>query len=177
LARQLARRHHRERITGILVVCLGIAVLAVAIFALREPNGHVAASVSHDRSTSNAANQSSTTPVKHTASSKPRRSDSKSGAAVKDVPLVVLNNTTVGGLAEDAAHRFEQGGWTVTSYGNYQNDILSTCAYYDPSSTGAKAAARALQRQFPTIKRIEPKFAELPDGPVVVVLTPDYSPA
>lgn len=160
-----------------LVVCLGIAVLAVALFALREPNGHVAASVSHQRSTSNAANQSSTAPAKHSPTSKARAAgDSKSGAAVKDVPLVVLNNTTVGGLAATAAHRFESGGWTVTSYGNYQNDILSTCAYYDPSSAGARAAARALQRQFPTIKRVEPKFAELPEGPVVVVLTPDYSP-
>src|SRR5439155_10104748 len=138
----------------------------------REPNGHVAASVSHQRSTSNAANQSSTAPAKHATSSKSRHSDSTSGASVKDVPLVVLNNTTVGGLAAGAAHRFEDGGWTVTSFGNYQNDILSTCAYYDPSSAGAQAAARALQRQFPTIKRVEPKFPELPAGPVVVVLTP-----
>jgi hypothetical protein len=177
LARQQARRQHRERITGMLVVCLGIAVLAVAVFALREPNGRVAASVSHEHSTSNAANQSSTAPAEHAKSSKSRRTDAKSGTAVKDVPLVVLNNTTVAGLAAGAAHRFEAGGWTVTSSGNYQNDILSTCAYYDPSSAGAQAAARALQRQFPTIKRVEPKFPELPAGPVVVVLTPDYSPA
>ena len=29
--------------------------------------------------------------------------------------------------------------------------------------------------QFPTIKRVREKFAELPAGPLVVVLTPDYS--
>jgi hypothetical protein len=95
---------------------------------------------------------------------------------VKDVPLVVLNNTTISHLAQQAAQRFESGGWTVTTYGNYQNDILSTCAYYDSTDPAAKAAAQALQAQYPTIKRVEPKFPQLPSGPVVVVLTPDYSP-
>jgi len=90
------------------------------------------------------------------------------------VPLVVLNNTTTSGLAQQAAQRFEDGGWTVTSYGNYQNDILSTCAYYDPNVAGAQAAAEALQRQYPTIKRVKEKFDGLPAGPIVVVLTPDY---
>jgi hypothetical protein len=63
----------------------------------------------------------------------------------------------------------------VSSFGNYQNDILSTCAYYDPGVPGAQQAAQALQQQYPTIKRVQPKFAELPAGPIVVVLTPDYS--
>jgi hypothetical protein len=168
-----------------LVVCLGIAVLAVAVFALREPNGHVAASVSHQRSTSNAANQTSTSPAKKSASTRPKAGgDSKSGAAVKDVPLAVLNNTTITGLAQVAAARFKAGGWTVTKVDNYQNVIASTCAYYDPLVAGARRAAEALQRQYPdAIKRVEPKFAPdpgaapLPDTPVVVVLTPDYSPA
>lgn len=86
----------------------------------------------------------------------------------------MLNNTTVPGLAQQAAARFEAGGWTVTHVANFQNEIISTCAYYDPASADAKAAAQALQRQFPVIKRIKAKFAELPSGPVVVVLTPDY---
>ena len=56
------------------------------------------------------------------------------------------------------------------------NDILSTCAYYDPSVVGAQAAATALQAQFPAIKRVEPQFAELAayNSPIVVILTPDY---
>jgi hypothetical protein len=94
---------------------------------------------------------------------------------VKQVPLVVLNNTTIHGLAAQAQQRFEAGGWTVTKTDNYQNEILSTCAYYDPSSAGAQAAATALQQQFPAIRRVKPKFDGLPAGPVVVVLTPDYS--
>jgi hypothetical protein len=111
------------------------------------------------------------------ASSPKPSSHSSSPGAVGSLPLVVLNNTTTPNLARDAAQRFEAAGWTVTSYDeNYHNDILSTAAYYDPSVEGAKEAATALQKQFPTIKRVVPKFEGLPDGPVVVVLTTDYQP-
>jgi hypothetical protein len=97
------------------------------------------------------------------------------------VALIVLNDSPTSGLAEQAAQRFESGGWTVTMWGSYQNDIASTCAYYDPASAGSQAAAEALQAQYPTIKRVEPRFTPdagaqaLPSGPVVVVLTADYS--
>jgi hypothetical protein len=87
----------------------------------------------------------------------------------------VLNNTTISGLAERASQQFEDGGWTVTKYDNYQNNILSTCAYYDTSVPGAKQAALALQHQFPAIKRVKPKFEPLPAGPIVVILTPDFA--
>ena len=39
----------------------------------------------------------------------------------------------------------------------------------------AKGAAEELQNEYPTIQRVEPKFDGLVSGPVVVVLTPDYS--
>jgi hypothetical protein len=162
----------------VLVVVLGVAVMIIAIVALREPKGHVAA----QRTASSVAKQSSTTPspsrsVSHRAatSTAPHRPDTNSSAAAKALPLIVLNNTTVPGLAQQAATRFQAGGWTVTRYDNYQNDILSTCAYYDPSVTGAKAAAEALQQQFPEIKRVKERFSDLPQGPIVVVLTPDYT--
>ena len=146
----------------------------VAVLALREPNGHVSAARTAHSSASSVAKQTSTHPTtSHPTSKTPTSSGGT--ANVKSVPLIVLNNTTIPHLAQQAAQRFEAGGWTVTSYSNYQNDILSTCAYYDPTVAGAQAAAEALQAQYPTIKRVEPKFPQLPSGPVVVVLTPDYS--
>ena len=78
-------------------------------------------------------------------------------------------------LADTAAARFKAGGWTVSSTGNLNNSILSTCAYYDPTSPGAQQAAEQLQQQFPAIKRVKEKFPELPAGPVVIVLAADYS--
>jgi cytoskeletal protein RodZ len=193
VARQQARRQQRERIAGLLVVGLGIAVLLVAVLALREPSGHVS-TVAH-KSASSVAKQSGTSPSSKsstarrsatgarsstsnsssTSSTSSSSSSTPTGAAAKAVPLIVLNNTTIHGLAAQAAQRFETGGWTVTSSGNLTNEILSTCAYYDGSDPQAKSAAEALMAQYPTIKRVQPKFPELPAGPVVVVLTPDYS--
>jgi putative intracellular protease/amidase len=177
MARQQARRQRRERAAGVAVVCLGIIVLIVAIAALREPNGHVSHTAAKG-SASSVAKQTRTTPPTRPPS-KGRAASSSSSVAhgVKDVPLVVLNNTTIKGLATQAAARFESGGWKVTSSGNLTNEIISTCAYYDAADPQAKAAAEALQAQYPVIKRVEPKFPQLPSGPVVVVLTPDYSAA
>jgi hypothetical protein len=91
------------------------------------------------------------------------------------LPVIVLNNTTITGLAQQAANTFQARGWTIQEVGNLQNDILSTCAYYDPAVPGAQASAKLLRQQFPTIKRVQPRFPELPVGPIVVVLTPDYA--
>jgi LytR cell envelope-related transcriptional attenuator len=182
------RRHQRERLAGILVVLVGAVVLVVAIVALRSPKGSVSSGSGKHTTITNTvtpssgrASSSSGPAPSRTSSARPstqsstRTSASTPPSGVKAVPLVVLNNTTTAGLAHTAARRFQAGGWTVTRFANYQNDIASTCAYYDPNSTGAKAAAEALQAEFPTIKRVQPKFAELPNGPVVVVLTPDYT--
>ena len=82
----------------------------------------------------------------------------------------MLNDTQVHGLARTAQRQFQRGGWTVTAIGNVHN-IVSTCAYYDPANPNAHAAAQALAAQFHAIKRVEPRFAGLPAGPIVVVLT------
>jgi hypothetical protein len=151
---------------------LGVAILAIAVFALRHPQGPGTSAGTTTHTPSRTATKSAaTTPT----SSAPRSSTASHPAAPVKLPLVVLNNTTVPSLASQAAATFEAGGWTVTSVGNLRNDILSTCAYYDPDVVGAQAAATALKAQFPAIKRVQPKFAELPAGPIVVVLTADYT--
>ena len=165
---------------------LGVVVLIVAIVALQNPKGSTskaAASTSSVASTSSAAPRSTSRAA--TTSKAPSRAASSAptsasasaptGGALKATPLVVLNNSTTTGLAKQAAQQFEAGGWSVTDTGNLTNDIISTCAYYDPSDGSALAAAEALQQQFPAIKRIKPKFPELPSGPIVVVLTSDFT--
>jgi hypothetical protein len=160
-------------------------VLVVAIIALRGPSRHTVEAGTQVPVGSRAASGASTpggpsTPARrggtpsHAHTSPPA---SSSLPAPARAPLVVLNNTTITGLAQRASTQFEAGGWTVTKYSNYQNDILSTCAYYDPGSSGAEAAARALRRQFPGIKRVESQFSELArwHSPIVVILTPDYA--
>jgi threonine dehydrogenase-like Zn-dependent dehydrogenase len=181
LARQHARRQRRERAAGVVIVCLGIVVLIVAVLALREPKGHVSVAATSG-SASSVAKQSRAKAPSHNATTSTSSATSRTRAvgstsSVKNVPLIVLNNSTIKGLAAQAAQRFENGGWKVTGSGNLTNEIVSTCAYYDESDPQAKQAAEALQAQYPAIKRVRPKFPELPSGPVVVVLTRDYAAA
>jgi cytoskeletal protein RodZ len=174
-------RRHLEPIFGLLLVLVGAAVAIVAVTALHHPNGRLAASASQTQT-------SSSSPA--SASSKPKSSAPKSSQAASPtashstpssspagggrLPLVVLNNSSTT-TASTAADRFQQAGWTVTDTSTFEGSILSTAAYYDPNVAGAQAAAEALQQQFPAIKRVKEKFDGLPGGPIVVVLTSDYS--
>ena len=184
MAGRNAQRPMWDRVGGVAVAVLGVAVLVVAIVALRHPQGHSAKAGAPTstptrntvtaQSTSSSVAPSTAAPSTQTPSS-PSTSASPSVPASGKAPLVVLNQTSTIGLAAKAAASFQAGGWTVTSVGSLRNDVIATTAYYDPTVAGAQAAAEALQVQFPGIKRVLPKFAELPAGPIVVVLTSDYA--
>ncbi len=159
-----------------MLALLGIAVAVVAVVALRHPNGRQAKPVSLQTSTVTATATHTATRTAHPSNSPSttqRSTDASSGG--HSTPLIVLNDTLTPGLADTARSRFEAGGWTVTAINNFTNDILSTCAYYDPTDPANQAAALELQQQFPAIKRVKERFPELPAGPIVVVLTNDYS--
>jgi hypothetical protein len=169
-------RRRADRVGGAVLAGLGLAVAVVAVIALRHPNGRQARPVSLRTSTVTATATATRTTTKVAVPPASRSTPATAtSVTTHPIPLIVLNGTSVQGLAETARQRFETGGWTVTSTGNIVNDILSTCAYYDPSDPANQQAATQLQQQFPAIKRVEEKFAELPPGPVVVVLTSDYS--
>jgi hypothetical protein len=183
----------RERIVGAVIVLVGVAVLVLSLVALLKAGHGPASDVSGAKVTLPPASSSGSAPASGGASASttasPSTGTSGSGASstassstsgsasstTAKLPLVVLNNTKTTNLASQAAQTFEQGGWTVSSTGNLSQDILSTCAYYDPDVTGAQAAAEALMAQFPAIKRTKEKFGALPAGPIVVVLTSDYT--
>jgi ABC-type transport system substrate-binding protein len=175
-----SNRRRIDRIGGGVLAVLGLVVAVVAVVALRHPNGRQARPVAL-RTTSTTTVTATATPTAAPSNSPSSPSNSPSPAAtsiyaaLQSIPLAVLNNTFTPGLAETAKQRFESAGWTVTSTGNITNDILSTCAYYDPSDPANEQAALQLQQQFPEIKRVKERFAELPSGPIIVVLTADYS--
>jgi cytoskeletal protein RodZ len=172
--RQLARRRQRERLIGVLIAVLGVAVLVVAFLALR--NHHQAATAAGTDTHQSTPQPSPSVSSSSTSTSSSGAPSSGSPKVIGSKPLVVLNQTTTTGLAQQAAARFKHGGWRVTSaQDGYQNDVITTTAYYDPAVAGAKRAALALRRQFATIHRVAARFPQLPTGPVVVVLTTDYS--
>ncbi|HEU5270375.1 MAG TPA: LytR C-terminal domain-containing protein [Jatrophihabitans sp.] len=156
----------------------------MAVLALNHPAGEqAAASVTRQSSGAPASASSSvssvtTTPATPSSAGAPTSSAGtgsiNSAAGSGKLPLIVLNNTS-NTPASVAADRFSQAGWTVTDTSTFEGAILSTAAYYDPNVAGAQAAATELQQEFPAIHRVKPKFDGLPDGPIVVVLTNDYS--
>ncbi|SHH23560.1 LytR cell envelope-related transcriptional attenuator [Jatrophihabitans endophyticus] len=163
-------------------------MLVVAVVALTQQKGSKQDAAGSSPAASTGATSSATRPstsasrstgTSTSASRSARPSDtsgsSTSTGGAEKLPLVILNNTTTNGLATQAAERFRNGGWRVDDIGNLTDDILSTCVYYDPDVDGAKAAAAALRAQFPGIQRSTEKFDGLPSGPLVVVLTSDYT--
>jgi hypothetical protein len=165
-------RRRLEPILGVLLVLVGVAVAALAVTALNHPDGRLAARASQSISSSSAASHSASSPAASPTHSQVSATSSPAGSG--RLPLIVLNNTSQVS-ASTAAQRFEQGGWTVTDTSTFDGSILSTAVYYDPAVSGAQAAAEALQQQFPAIKRVKERFDGLPAGPIVVVLTSDYS--
>jgi hypothetical protein len=91
--------------------------------------------------------------------------------AVPRLPLTVLNNSRRTGLADRAASRFAGGGWPVTLAGNFTGQIPETTVYYAP---GQQASALLLQRTFPGLTRVRPRFDGLPGSGLTVVLTRAY---
>jgi hypothetical protein len=165
-------RRRLEPILGVVLVVVGVAVAALAVTALNHPNGRLAARASQSVTSSSAASHPASSPTPSPSQSRVSASSSPAGSG--RLPLIVLNNTSQVN-ASTAAQRFEQGGWTVTDTSTFDGSILSTVVYYDPDVAGAQAAAEALQHQFPAIKRVKARFDGLPAGPIVVVLTSDYS--
>jgi LytR cell envelope-related transcriptional attenuator len=187
-----------ERVGNALLAGLGVAVGSIVIVALSQTHATHSRAQAHSGPTAGgsprqpatvpastqpaatalASAQSPPAGVSSVAaapvSPAPSTATPASPASVRPVPkqpLIVLNNTTISGLAKSARQRLQRGGWTVTAVGNLRNTIVSSCAYYDPANPNARAAARALVTQFPAIKRVKERFAELPRGPIVIVLT------
>jgi len=91
---------------------------------------------------------------------------------VAEVPVIVLNNSRIEGLADTAAELFRDGGWPVARTGNFRGKIPSTTVYYE---AGQEAAARAFAARFDEVVRVRPRFATLPARGLVVVVTRDFT--
>ncbi len=165
------------------MAALGLVVLVVAVIALQQPHqtATTAGTTTPSAQPTVGHTDQRSTASRATGSHSPARSGPSAGhptgARRRALALIVLNASGHSGLADQAKQRLQRGGWTVTSTDdNYVNRIISTAAYFDPTVPSAKAVALRLQRQYPTIKRVLARFPELPRGPIVLVLTTDYSP-
>jgi cytoskeletal protein RodZ len=171
-------RRRFELAGGLLALGIGALIAVLAFVALSQPKGRQAAKATVPPSSATSASTPATTSSKPTAtpsSTKPTATPTTTKPVSSRPAVIVLNNSGAAGLAATAVARLTRGGWTASNGGNFSGDILSTVAYYDPNVAGAQSAATALQAQFPAIKRVKARFDGLPQGPIILVLTTDYS--
>ncbi|MFL6118177.1 LytR C-terminal domain-containing protein [Actinophytocola sp.] len=96
------------------------------------------------------------------------------GEPAKSVPVRVLNNGTIKGLAARAAADLRASGWNVTGTGNYSGGIIWTTTVYYRPGTEEEATARAIATEFGmrVLARFEGIQAASPG--VIVIVTDDY---
>jgi hypothetical protein len=124
-------------------------------------------------STTSATTSAATEPVK-TSRSAPATHKPKTDTAAElraSVALVVLNQTAQGGLAATVATRLRAKGWTVSSIGNFRGVVPATTVYYPP---GKQAAAEAAAKSLPTPPRVLPRFGNLSESRLTVIVTTNY---
>ena len=88
------------------------------------------------------------------------------------MPLTVLNNSRIHGLATSAAEDFRAAGWSIRAITNTRYQPKITTVYYLP---GQEAAARQLMRDVPAVRRMLLRPGALPGTGLTVVVTREYA--
>ncbi len=99
------------------------------------------------------------------------------GEPEKTVPVRVLNNSKITGLAATAGDELKADGWRVVGVGNYSaSNLPETTVFFRPG-TSEEAAARALAAAFGLA--VQPRIHTLAGEPagVIVVVTNDWANA
>jgi LytR cell envelope-related transcriptional attenuator len=174
------RDRRRSQLIGAVLVVVGAVAAFIAVAGLRHPHGRQDGAAATTERTVTVSSSPGSTRFSSPSTSKTSSPSSQSSKTTESshpasqVGIYILNNSSRAGLAASVAAAMRAKGWTVVGTDNYSNDIISSCAYYNPSDSANLTAALSLQRQFPGIQRVRPRFPQLPSYPIVVVLNPDY---
>jgi hypothetical protein len=169
----------RRRLVGAAAGVIAVVIIAVVAVALVGRNAHSSRTTAAGHPASKAASRTATgthaAAPKHARRNAPAPTKAAVPAPAR-VPLTVLNNTTVTGLARTAAQDFKAHGWSVDQVANYTGRLAATTVFYRDGDAAAQRAARALARQFPEIAQVAPRSPALPAGNgLTVVLAPDWT--
>jgi hypothetical protein len=99
---------------------------------------------------------------------------SGAGSGVAKGPIRVYNNSTITGLAANAAGDFRSAGWEVGDVSNYPFGIIPTTTVYYRPGTAEQGVAEKLGQEFGL--RVNPRFEGLKDATpgVIVIVTNDF---
>jgi murein DD-endopeptidase MepM/ murein hydrolase activator NlpD len=168
---------------------LAVALVAVAVVALgvlgvysftspkTKQAAHTAATSHSAAPTDAAAPAAQSLPPLDTGT---QSVASAPAAAPVKVPITVLNETSVTGLAAKLSSTFGGGGWPTTGVGAYKgNDVAASTVYFTQGDENQRQAAVALVTQFPQLSGPVPRFFDVPGNPnpgLVVVAAGDWKP-
>ena len=162
------------------LIALAIVFAGIGAMALSNSSSDSAAAETSDTETSDA--ETSAAPV--TAGAAPASTSeaaggttttasttSTTGAADKTVPVRVLNNSTVSGLAAKTGNQLTAAGFDVAETGNYSGGVVSKTTVYYGDSPQEKETAQAIAKELGI--SAEPRFAGIADSSqgVIVIVT------
>ncbi|TSD99403.1 LytR family transcriptional regulator [Skermania sp. ID1734] len=158
------------RALAMVLIALGIVFGGLGAMSLSKSTANnssavVTPSVIPASGTANVPSASATA----TASASATATAAPTGTVDKSIPVRVLNNTTVSGLAARTADKLRAQGYNVTEVSNYSTgDIPKTTVYYSNSS-GEKAEAEAIAQLLGA--SAQPRFAGIANAsPGVIVI-------
>jgi LytR cell envelope-related transcriptional attenuator len=124
-------------------------------------------------SESGAPTTTTTPPTETSPPTRPPGGDGN-GEPGKTEPVRVYNNSTIPGLAAQAADDLRAVGWQVVEVGNYSGGTIPTTTVYYRPGTAEQDAAEDIADDFGM--RVDRRFTGIVDFPtgVLVIVTNDY---
>ena len=185
MARGRARRRRARLLAavavGAVVVFAGAAALARVITVSDQPQTQSDTTVSATPSASTdapipTATPTAAAPSRSPATASPRPSPSATAVTPPPVrptaPVLVLNNSTIPGLAARSADRVRSVGFTVPRVGNVYGKIERTTVYYRP---GNRAQGDLLAGSLRGLQAVMPAPDWLPGNTALtLVVTRDF---
>lgn len=169
------------RALAMVLIALAIVFAGLGAMSLSNSDADTDASGTSDSPTSSAT-AAPQVPASTTAPKAPTSAAASSAAvtptttaapttsaAARSVPVRVLNNSMVAGLAAKTAGQLAADGWTIAETGNYPGSNIAKTTVYYGNSAGDKEAAQAIADDLGAA--VAPKSDAIGDtGPGVTVI-------
>ncbi len=127
------------------IVFAGLGAMSLSKSGTSTSSASTGSSSSEAATTTTASSSSSSAEPATTTTTEAPTTTAAAGVD-KSIPVRVLNNSTVAGLAAKTGSRLTASGWNVVATGNYATSILSkTTVFYQNSREQATAQAIAGQ--------------------------------
>jgi hypothetical protein len=182
--RQGAHRSGRGVVSAVMPSLLAVVAVAALITSLAVWRGHdpVQPQAAAATTTSTPASREALSQAPNPAKTSPSAlatvpvttapvTTAPARSTLRDVQVVVLNQTSRAGLASEVADALRTDGWTVAAVGNFHGIVPATTVYYPP---GEELAAQTAAEDLQATPRIRPRFGNLSTSRLTVVVTDSY---